>query len=111
MLGGSFAQYMKATNEWFDNIKAVVPEITTRPLYFVSSNTHSMTNILTGFALQHETELENFIQQSNDQDLQSEWEHIKKDQIQSSRENFLYYVLKKYQNTPTGSALVIPGAR
>jgi len=106
LLGGSFAQYMKATSEWFDNIKSAVPDIGDRPLYFVSSNTHSIPNILTGFALQHQSELEVFIQTSNDQDLQSEWESIKTGQGRSNRENFLYYVLKKYQNTPTGSALV-----
>jgi hypothetical protein len=51
LLGGSFAQYMKATSEWFDNIKATIPDFGIRPLYFVSSNTHSIPNILTGFAL------------------------------------------------------------
>jgi hypothetical protein len=106
LLGGSFAQYMKATSEWFDNIKSAVPEIGDRPLYFISSNTHSIPNILTGFALQHEPELEEFIQTSNDQDLQSEWNSIKTSNARSSKENFLYYVLKKYQNTPRGNALV-----
>jgi hypothetical protein len=106
LLGSSLAQYMKATHQWFESIRDTLPEILERPLYFVSSNTHSIPNVLTGFALQHETELEDFISDSGDNDLISEWENIKTGQVRSSRENFLYYVLKKFQNTPNGSALI-----
>jgi hypothetical protein len=106
LLSGSLAQYMRATHEWFENIKTFCPELTDRPVYFVSSNTHSIPNILTGFAQQHESELVEFIRQSEDADLQAEWETIQAGQVRASRENFLYYVLKKYQNTPRGAALI-----
>jgi hypothetical protein len=106
LLGSSLAQYMKATHQWFESIRDTLPEILERPLYFVSSNTHSIPNVLTGFALQHEAELEDFISNSGDNDLISEWENINTGQVRSSRENFLYYVLKKFQNTPNGSALI-----
>jgi hypothetical protein len=105
LLGGSLAQYMRATHEWFENIKGAFPEVTERPVYFVSSNTHSIANILTGFALHHEKELVYFIESSADPDLQSKWNDIQSGQVRASKENFLYYALKKYQATPQGFAL------
>ncbi|MBE0698309.1 MAG: hypothetical protein IH586_15430, partial [Anaerolineaceae bacterium] len=106
LLSGSLAQYMRATHEWFENIKTFCPALTERPVYFVSSNTHSIPNILTGFAQQHESELIDFIQQSEDANLKAEWETIQTGHVRASRENFFYYVLKKYQSTPRGAALI-----
>lgn len=106
LLGSSLAQYMRATHEWLENIHAFAPELTERPVYFISSNTHSIPNLLTGFAQQNEAELVEYIYQSGDADLLTEWETIQAGQIRASRENFLYYVLKKYQNTPQGFALL-----
>jgi len=105
LLGSSFAQYMKATHQWFETIRDACPEILERPLYFVSSNTHSLANLLTGFALRHEPELDRFVQTSADGDLTAEWGSIQAGQSRSSKENFLYYALKKYQNTPAGQRL------
>jgi hypothetical protein len=106
LLGSSLAQYMKATHQWFESIRDTLPEILERPLYFISSNPHSIPNVLTGFALQHEAELEEFVTNSGEDDLILEWENIKTGQVRSSRENFLYYALKKYQNTPNGSTTI-----
>src|SRR5690606_1382472 len=77
-----------------------------RPVYYVSSNTHSIANILTGFALRQESKLVNFVETSGDLDLQSKWNDIYTGQVRASKENFLYYALKKYQATPEGFALV-----
>ena len=51
LLSGSLNDYRKATVIWWDNIQNKVPEIVNRPIYFVSSNTHSLTNLLSGYAL------------------------------------------------------------
>jgi hypothetical protein len=105
LLSGSLSQYMRATNEWWENIEHVCPELRERPVYFASSNMHSLANLLTGFALRHEAELIDYVMHSNDPDLQAEWQDIRTQQVRSSRENFLYYALKKYQQTPEGRAL------
>lgn len=104
LLSGSFSQYMRGTHEWFENIRNVCPDLPNRPVYFVSSNTHSLANLVTGFALQYEPELTQYVQQSGDIDLQNEWQTIQAGQARSRRENFLYYVMKKYQNTSAGRA-------
>jgi hypothetical protein len=106
LLGGSLAQYMRATHEWFENIKNAYPNVTNRPVYFVSSNTHSIANTLTGLAFQYEEELKYFIETSGDPDLQEKWNDIQTGHVRASKENFLYYALKKYQATPHGFALV-----
>lgn len=107
LLSGSLTQYMRATYDWFENIRRAYPDITERPVYFVSSNTHSLVNLATGFALQHAPELEAFLEQTSDPDLLEEWRRIQSRQVRASRENFLYYVLKKYQNTPEGQGLAM----
>ena len=106
LLGSSLSQYFKATHEWFENITKAVPELLRQPLYFVSSNPHSISNMLTGFALRYEDELNAFIQREDDKDLQNEWQNILSGKTSASKENFLYYALKKYQSTRLGRHLV-----
>lgn len=77
-----------------------------RPVYFVSSNTHSITNLLTGFALTHQDELVQFLGLKENADLLVEWKAIREQNVPSSRENFLYYVLKKFQGTEKGQYLL-----
>ena len=103
LLAGSQVEYRKATQRWWENVAAHVPfDLGERPVYFVSSNTHSVVNMLSGFALRREGELSRFVQESGDADLQAEYADIEAQQVPSRRENFLYYVLKKYLETPQG---------
>ncbi|MCB9418574.1 MAG: hypothetical protein H6667_02125 [Ardenticatenaceae bacterium] len=103
-LAGSLADYKRATRQWWRNVERSVPGVTfeSRPLYFISSNTHSMTNLLSGFALAHEAELEKFIYHDGSNELQQEYQDILERNVPSSRENFLYYVLKKYESAHPG---------
>lgn len=106
LLEGSLTEYWRATRAWLDNIERECPGVTERPVYFISSNTHSVVNLLTGFALQNEAELIRFLKHSRDDDLLQEWQDIQKNQVPSSASNFLYYVLKKYQQTSEGRRLI-----
>ncbi len=98
-LAGSLADYKRATRRWWQNVERHQPEIdfTERPIYFVSSNTHSMANLLSGYALSHEAQLHDFINTSGSEDLHREYHDIRDSNVPSSLENYLYYVLKKYQ--------------
>jgi len=106
LLSSSLSQYQRATHEWWENIECTFPEISTRPVYFISSNTHSFANLLSGFALKHSGELIDFIQRKENADLMAEWQGIQSHQLRSSQENFFYYIMKKYQQTPEGQRLV-----
>jgi hypothetical protein len=99
LLAGSLADYKRATNRWWQHVEDTLPDanFADRPIYFVSSNTHTMTNLLSGYALQHEKELVEYITSAGSADLQTEYEDILARNVPSSRENFLYYTQKKYE--------------
>ncbi|HEX7976574.1 MAG TPA: hypothetical protein VF498_19340, partial [Anaerolineales bacterium] len=62
MLSGSYRDYKRATRTWLENIEQACPQLHERPVYFISSNTHSLLNLLTGFALQNQAERAGFLQ-------------------------------------------------
>ena len=98
MLGGSLMAYQRATLRWWWHIEASTPlMLKDRPIYFVSSNTHSLVNLFSGFALRHSDELLGFIRERGHTALLDEYRKIADQEVPSSRENFLYYVQKKYQ--------------
>lgn len=102
MLGGSFMDYQRATLRWWWHIEDSTKEIalSERPVYFVSSNTHSLINIISGFALRNTNELLSFLDQPQHAALRAEHDRIVSEEVPSSRENFFYYVQKKYQADP-----------
>lgn len=102
LLSGSLSEYRRATLAWWEVIERRVPDLRQRPVYFVSSNTHSLPNLLAGFALRHRATLTRFVEDSQDPVLQEEWAQIQEGRVPSSQENFFYYALKKYQATPAG---------
>lgn len=99
LLAGSLTDYRRATRRWWNHVCQVVPDIhfEDHPIYFVSSNTHSLANLLSGFALEHEADLVSFIETRGSSDLKGEYSDILERNVPSSRENFLYYALKKYE--------------
>jgi hypothetical protein len=107
MLGGSLMDYERATLRWWWHIEESVEHLRLRerPVYFVSSNTHSLVNLFSGFALRHTDELLEFVRSNAHADLVAEYEKIVDAQVPSSLENFFYYVQKKYQATPASRPL------
>ncbi len=104
LLAGSLSAYQRATHAWWANLAAHAPHVQDRPIYFISSNTHSLPNLLTGYALSREDDLQAFVRAETAPELQAEWADIQSNQVPSSRENFLYYVLKKFQASAAGQA-------
>lgn len=102
LLDSSLIQYMRSAKKWLANILAEQPEIRNRPIFFVSSNTHSLTNMISGYVTYKEAELVSFMENQDDQKLYLEWKRIESGELSASRENLLYYVLKKFQATPEG---------
>jgi len=103
LLSGSFSEYRRATNLWWEQIESRFPSIRERPVYFISSNTHSIVNMLTGYALSHREDLLNYMRTAASQELQREWQDIQEERVPKAEENFLYYLLKKYQSSAQGS--------
>ncbi len=100
LLNGSLIEYNRATNSWWSVIAERVPDLLTQPIYFISSNTHSFVNLLSGFALKNQKEINQYLIDTNQQELIDEWRQIQTHNVPSSRENFWYYALKKYLQQP-----------
>lgn len=100
LLSGSLAHYRKATHRWWENVASQALgqgiDLSQRPVYFVSSNTHVFPNLLTGFAWRHEQLLLDYLKDSEHESLKAEYETIQQAQAARNHNNLLYYVLKKY---------------
>lgn len=98
LLSGSYVEYAKATQHWWNHIVDSLREldIPNRPVYFVSSNTHSLTNLLTRFVVSEEQRLIDHLYKTKDTTLIRLWEQIKSGDFLANKENFLYYLAKKY---------------
>ncbi len=98
MLAGSLADYRRATAYWWSEVAAEMDEIDleNRPVYFVSSNTHCLANLLTGFAQREEHNLAEYIEQFSKGNLMAEYQAIRDSDSRKGLDNLLYYVLKKY---------------
>jgi hypothetical protein len=99
LLSGSLNEYGRATRLWWEKIEGVYPELENRPIYFVSSNSHSVVNLISGYAWQNKELILNFLNETENKLLKQEWEQILAEEVPSSQENFLYYAFKKLQNT------------
>ena len=61
------------------------------PVYFVSSNTHSLVNLLTGTARELEDEVVAHVEREGPEDLREELHRFQDGRTEGSWENFLYY--------------------
>ena len=115
MLGGTHTGYARLTRRWWTPVSAelAVEGLTERPLYFVSSNSHSLVNIVTGIAREREPELVAFVEQLPEDDiLRQELTAFREGHSEGSWENFLYFVARLYfgERGPEGCGRA-PGRR
>jgi hypothetical protein len=106
MLGGSQVGYARMTRRWMAPIRAEMDAqgLADRPLYFVSSNTHSMVNLLTATARGGEAEIVAHIDAHGPDYLREELERFREGRAEGSWENFLYYGARLYYDSkPEGS--------
>jgi hypothetical protein len=99
MLGGTHTGYARMTRRWWAPVSAelAVEGLAERPLYFVSSNTHSLVNIVTPVARQRERELVEFVESLDEQDiLRQELTAFREGHAEGSWENFLYFTARQY---------------
>jgi hypothetical protein len=53
----SYRRYRRETETWWRQIETAFPGIEDRPVYFVSSNTHSLINLMSGYAEANRAEI------------------------------------------------------
>ncbi len=105
LLAGSWIDYSKAVQKWWKNIhyKALKNNKSTlKTIYIVSSNNHSVINLLSGFAKNNEKKIISFIEKEKPL-LFKEYQKIKNKQFFLNQNDFLYYssrFLPKNLRTP-----------
>lgn len=100
MLGGSYLNYVRATRHWWTPVGAVLArhDLRDRPVYFVSSNTHSLVNVLSGVTARRKDELVAYIRESQNPELLPELEKLEAGDTRSPWENLLYFAARPYFN-------------
>jgi hypothetical protein len=99
MLGGTQVGYARMTRRWWRPVHDSLAEqsLSERPIYLVSSNTHSLVNIATGVAREREQQLVTFVESLPEGDiLREELAAFREERSDGSWENFLYFVARLY---------------
>jgi hypothetical protein len=98
MLGGTYLGYGRSVRSWWRPVNARIAERTLRerPVYFVSSNTHSIVNTLSGVVGRRKDELTRFIRNTAHPEMLPELEKIEAGDTRSSVENLLYFAARPY---------------
>jgi Family of unknown function (DUF6909) len=98
MLGGTQVGYQRMTRRWWAPVRADLNSrrLGDAPLYFASSNTHSLSNLVTGLARQREDELIGFVEREGAEDLREELARFREGATEGSWENFLYFVARDF---------------
>ncbi len=93
MLSGSQVGYARMTRRWMAPIRAEMDAqgLSDRPVYFVSSNTHSLVNLVTDTARSREAEIVAHIDEHGPDYLRDELQKFREGRAEGSWENFLYF--------------------
>jgi hypothetical protein len=104
MLGGSHVGFVRATRKWWVPVEKLFDTLglQNRPVYFVSSNTHSLVNLTSGFALNHQDALTEFALSGQDSYLTEECRKLQQGIVPGNWQNFLYFVARELAHTPRG---------
>ena len=97
LLAGSFSEYQRAAEMWWEGVSRaafVEEDRGPRPVYFVSSNTHALANLLGGYALTHRERVLETARRERPEGF--EWlEHALEPDSDASA-NLLYFALRTH---------------
>lgn len=104
MLGGSHVGYVRATRKWWAPVEELLKNlgIQDKPVYFVSSNIHSLVNLMSGSILNRQDELTRFALSGEDPYLADECRKLQQGTVPGNWQNFLYYTTREWMRTPAG---------
>jgi hypothetical protein len=103
-LGGSHVGYVRATRKWWAPVENLLNTLALqdRPVYFVSSNTHSLLNLMSGTLLSREAELTKFALSGENPYLADEARKLQQGIVPGNWQNFLYFTAREWMRTPAG---------
>jgi hypothetical protein len=97
VLGSGLSDYRRSVQHWWGKIEHATASLhlLSRPIYFVSSNAHSMVNLISGAAHELQDELIAHIDEVNPEGLRGELVNMAEGDV-GSLSNLLYYVMRLY---------------
>ncbi|MCW3004443.1 MAG: hypothetical protein JWQ20_3741 [Conexibacter sp.] len=97
MLGGSQVSYARMTRRWWSPVANEIERngLGDAPLFFVSSNTHSLVNLLSGDARAREAALVEWVERAGPKDLREELSAFRQERTAGSWDNFLYFLARE----------------
>jgi hypothetical protein len=95
-LGMNYVGYARLTRDWWRPVSTamVTEELHERPVYFVSSNTHALVNLVSGIARRNADGLLREVERHGPDDLRSELRRIREGRSDGSLENLLYFAAR-----------------
>lgn len=99
LLASSLTDYRRATQGWWDTITTQADRtfLRYRPVYFVSSNMHSVVNLLSGFIQGEEEQIAAYLETHNPESLGDAYRNLTAKEVDRERRNLLYYSMKHYR--------------
>lgn len=107
LLSSGFIEYQRAASRWWSGIEPAYLRPTSprrSPVYFVSSNTHSLVNVVGGYALAHRRQILEFAQRRNPESLAAPLERAIAEGDEHEVANITYYLLRAFLHDDDGHA-------
>ncbi len=107
MLASSYSQYQRAAQRWWSGIEPtyVRKEHPRRPpVYFVSSNTHAIANLVGGYANVHSQDIVEFVRKQNPEGLAPHLEAAIASADQHEVSGLVHYLLRAYIHADASGA-------
>jgi len=107
LLGGTHVGYAKLTERWWQPIAATLNKrgLSGRPVYFVSSNLHSLVNLVSGYAPRRAGMLWQFLEASGTADPTGEAAQLASLRGKANTENVLYYAARLWHDAQSDIAV------
>lgn len=99
VLSGSYSQYQRSVQRWWSGIEpSLLRERRPRrpPVYFVSSNTHSLLNMLGGYARTHRDAILEWARLTNPEGLYDDFSRALERGDDAEASNISYYLLRAF---------------
>ncbi len=98
MLGGTQVGYARVTRRWWQQVTGLMRSegLLDRPVYFVSSNSHSLGNLVTGLARRHQDELIAAVERGGPDELREELRAFREGRAEGNWDNLLYYAARMW---------------
>jgi hypothetical protein len=97
-LARGFNDYRRAAEAWWDDLVGAARPVCVecQPIYFISSNPHSLPNLLSGYPLSRRAELTEYVMDVNPEGMAEAWEQLSSGDDPGAQANFLYYAARAY---------------